>query len=106
MAALTYPVLRKGAMDGIKTIDDLIRAKNLTPDEMTQFKDLIDEFKERERRIEENISTTRANLSQLMSSIGMLGEKTSVLGKTLQSLLNEMNTVQLKMMPDENFYRE
>jgi FtsZ-binding cell division protein ZapB len=93
-------------MDGIKTIDDLIRAKNLTPDEMIQFKDLIEEFKEREKRIEENISAARTNLNQLMHSIGMLGEKTSVLGKTLQSLLNEMDIARLKLMPDENFYRE
>ncbi|MCX5812915.1 MAG: hypothetical protein NT178_10285 [Proteobacteria bacterium] len=93
-------------MEGIKTIDDLIRAKNLTPDEMTQFKDLIEEFKDREKRIAENISTAKANLNQLMCSIGMLGEKTSVLGKVLQSLLNEMDTARLKLMPDENFYRE
>jgi hypothetical protein len=93
-------------MDGIKTVDDLIRAKNLTPDEMTQFKDLIDEFKEREKRIEENIVSAKTNLNQLICSIRMLGEKTSVLGKTLQSLLNEMDIDRLKLMPIENFYRE
>jgi len=93
-------------MDGIKTVDDLIRAKNLTPDEMIQFKDLIEEFKEREKRIEENIRTAKTNLNQLMCSISMLGEKTSVLGKALQSLLNEMDITRLKLMPDEHFYRE
>ncbi len=93
-------------MDGIKTVDDLIRAKNLTPEEMEQFKDLIEEFKERERKIEENISTAKANLNQLFDTLRVIGERTVVLGKALEELLDDVGTRQLKMMPSEKFYRE
>jgi hypothetical protein len=93
-------------MDGIRTIDDLIRAKNLTAEEMTQFKDLIEEFKERERKIKENISTAKSNLNQLLYTIAALGEKTSVLGNALNSLLEEIDIVKLRQMPSDKFYRE
>jgi hypothetical protein len=93
-------------MDGIKTVDDLIRAKNLTAEEMTQFEDLIEEFKERERKIKENVSTARSNLNQLLFTIATLGEKTSVLGKALNSLLEEIDIAKLKLMPNDKFYRE
>jgi hypothetical protein len=93
-------------MDGIRTVDDLIRAKNLTPEEMTQFKDLIEEFKERERKIKENISTARSNLNQLLNTITTFSEKTSVLGKALNSLVEEIDIAKLKMMSSDKFYRE
>jgi hypothetical protein len=93
-------------MEGIKTVDDLIRAKNLTDEEMLQFKDLIEEFKERENRIKENISTAKSNLNQLFNTIAILGEKTSVLGNVLNILLEELDTNRLRLMPSDKFYRE
>jgi hypothetical protein len=93
-------------MEGIKTVDDLIRAKNLTPDEMLQFKDLIEESKEREKQIQESISAAKSNLNHLLHTITTLGEKTSVLGNALNSILEEIDITRLKLMPSDKFYRE
>jgi len=93
-------------MEGIKTVDDLIRAKNLTDEELLQFKDLIEEFKERENRIKENIGIAKSNLNQLFNTIATLGEKTSVLGNALNLLLEELDITRLRLMPSDKFYRE
>ncbi len=93
-------------MEGIKTVDDLIRAKNLTDEELLQFKDLIEEFKEREDRIKENICAAKFNLNQLFNTIAILGEKTSVLGNVLNILIEELDTNRLRLMPSDKFYRE
>jgi predicted nucleic acid-binding Zn-ribbon protein len=92
--------------DDIKTVDDLIKAKNLTPEELIQFKDMIDEFKERERKIEEHVTAAKSNLNQLSNTMRILGERASVIGKELRESLDEMERIQLQMMPNDKFYRE
>ena len=93
-------------MDNIKTIDDLIKAKNLTPEELMQFKDMIEEFKERERKIEEYTHTAKSNLNELSNSLQRLGERASILGTALRESLDKLERVQLQMMPNDKFYRE
>ena len=39
-------------MNGIKTVDDLIRAKNLTPEEEEQLRDIIEECRKERLRFE------------------------------------------------------
>jgi hypothetical protein len=92
--------------DDIKTVDDLVRAKNLTPEEQIQFKDMIEEFKERERKIEEYVTAAKSNLNQLSDTMRILGERASVVGKALKESLDEMERIHLRMMPNDKFYRE
>jgi hypothetical protein len=93
-------------MAEIKTVDDLIKAKNLTAEELIQFKDMIVEFKERERKIAEYTSAAKSNLNQLSNSMRILGERASVISKALRISLDEMEKVQLRMMPSDKFFRE
>jgi hypothetical protein len=61
----------------LRRVDDLIKAKNLTPEESIQFKDMIEEFKERERKIEEYVTAAKANLNERANTMRILGERTS-----------------------------
>ncbi len=90
----------------IRTVDDLIRAKNLTAEELIQFKDMIEEFRERERKIEEYATAARSNLNELSTSMRMLGERAAIMAKALRISLDEMERIQLRMMPSDKFYRE
>jgi hypothetical protein len=92
--------------DEIRTVDDLIKAKNLTAEELVEFKDMIEEFKERERKIEEHVSAAKSNLNQLSNSMKVLGERASIISKALRISLDEMERIQLRMMPNDKFYRE
>jgi len=92
--------------DEIKSVDDLIRAKNLTAEELMQFRDIIEESKERERKIEEYANAARSNLDQLSASMRILGERAAIVAKALRISLDEMERIQLRMMPSEKFYRE
>ena len=92
--------------DNIRTVDDLIKAKNLTAEELVEFKDMIEEFKERERKIEEYVSAAKSNLNQLSSSMRVLGERASIISKALRISLDDMERIQLRMMPNDKFYRE
>jgi hypothetical protein len=62
----------------LRRVDDLFKAKNLTPEELIQFKEMIEEFKERERKIEEYVTAAKANLNELASTMRILGERTSL----------------------------
>jgi hypothetical protein len=86
-----------------KIVDDLIKVKNLTPEESIQFKDMIEEFKERERKIEEHVAVAKVSLNELSNTMRILGERTSYIGKVLRESLDEMERIQLQMMPNNKF---
>jgi hypothetical protein len=93
-------------MDGIRTVDDLIKAKNLTEKELEMFDDLIREARERERKSNELSKQTRANLEKLSGDLTTIVEKTSQLGQSIKQLLDQMEALHLRSMPEGKFYRE
>ena len=93
-------------MDGIRTVDDLIKAKNLTEKELEMFDDLIQEARERERKSAELSRQTRANLEKLSGDLTTIVERTSELGQSIKQLLDQMETLHLRSMPEGKFYRE
>ena len=93
-------------MDGIKTIDDLIKAKKLTPEEQEELREIIEECRIRETQIEEASRVTRQNLEGLSRSFGLIVSAISDVGKAVDELYEEVGRLQLKMMPETQFFRE
>ena len=93
-------------MDGIKTIDDLIKAKKLTPEEREELREIIEECRIRETQIEEASRVTRQNLEGLSRSFGLIVSTISDVGKAVDELYEEVGRLQLKMMPETHFFRE
>jgi len=93
-------------MDGIRTVDDLIKAKNLTEKELEMFDNLIQEARERERKSAELSKQTRANLERLSGDLTTIVERTSELGRSIKQLLDQMESLHLRSMPEGKFYRE
>jgi hypothetical protein len=95
-----------GRMDGIKTIDDLIKAKKLTPAEQEELREIIEECRIRETQIEEASRVTKQNLEGLSRSFGLIVSTISDVGKAVDELYEEVGKLQLKMMPETQFFRE
>jgi hypothetical protein len=93
-------------MDKIKTVDDLLKAKNLTREEWDLFKELIEETKDREKKIAQCSAETRENLKRLSEEINRTLEQAAILSKCVEQTLDEMETHYLRIMPDHKFYRE
>jgi methyl-accepting chemotaxis protein len=93
-------------MNEIKTVDELIRAKNLTEEEMELFADLIKEARERERTSAELSRQTRANILKLSDGLNTIVEKTTYLSKAMEQLLDNMETLYIRSIPEAKFYRE
>ncbi len=93
-------------MDGIKTVDDLLKAKNLTPEEEDLLRDIITECRAREVQIKEVCSEARQNLESLSTNFGMIVQTIATVNREIDHLHEEVERLQLKMMPEEQFYRE
>jgi polyhydroxyalkanoate synthesis regulator phasin len=95
-----------GGMDGIKTIDELIKAKKLTPEEQEKLREIIEECRIRETQIQEASDATQQNLEILSRSFGLIVSTVSDVGKAVDELYEEVGRLQLKMMPETQFFRE
>jgi hypothetical protein len=93
-------------MNGIKTVDDLIRAKKLTPEEEEQLREIIEECRNRETQIQEASDTAKRNIEGLSRSFGVIVDTISSVGKAVDELYGEVERLQLRMMPEAQFYRE
>ncbi len=93
-------------MNAIKTVDDLIRAKNLTPEEEEQLRDIIEECRKREVQIQEASDTAKRNIEGLTKSFGMIVDTISNVGKAVDELHDEVERLQLRMMPEAQFFHE
>lgn len=92
-------------MKDIKTVDDLIRAKGLSAEEQEKLRDIIEECRTRELQIREASETARQNLEGLTKTFGMVIDTISNIGKAVDDLHNEVEKLQLKMMPEEQFFQ-
>lgn len=93
-------------MSEIKTVDELIQAKNLTEEEMELFADLIREAREREIKSVELSRKTKDNLRRLSVGLDTIVERTTELSRAMDRLLDQMETLYIKSIPDAKFYRE
>jgi len=93
-------------MDEVKTVEDLIRAKKLTAEEEEQLRDIIEECRVREIQIKEASDAARRNLEGLSRSFALIVDTIAAVGTCVNELQAEVERLQLKMMPEEVFYRE
>jgi broad-specificity NMP kinase len=93
-------------MKEIKTVDELIRSKNLTVEELELHKELIEECRQREQRITEFSRTAQLNLDKLSQSLVALRQRAVVLGDALKVLQERADNLYLKLLPEDMFYRE
>ncbi len=90
----------------IKGVDELISVKNLNPQELELHKDLIEECRERETMIEEYSARTQGSLQQLAQACETATERAKILAASIEKVLDEMETLCLKLLPDDQFYHE
>jgi hypothetical protein len=93
-------------MEGTKTVDDLLKAKKLTPDEQRQLREIIEECRAREAQIKEVSDATKRNLENLERTFGAIIETIGAVGASMDALYQEVERLQLKLMPEENFFHE
>jgi hypothetical protein len=93
-------------MDGVKTVDDLLEAKGVTDEETEQFHDIIEECRLREARIREASDAARQNILDLSEALSMIIGTFALVSKSVDALHDEVEQLQLRMMPEEEFYRE
>jgi type II secretory pathway component PulF len=93
-------------MKEFKTVEELIRSKNLTDEEMELHKDLIEECRVREERITEFSKIAQLNLERLSQSLVTLRTRAVVLGDALKVLQDRADNLYLRLLPEDIFYRE
>jgi hypothetical protein len=93
-------------MEGIKTVDELIRAKDLTAEEEENLKDIIEECRLRESQIKMASEEARRNLEGLSQTFSSLMNGIFNVGRAVDELQIEVEKMQLRMMPEEQFFRE
>jgi hypothetical protein len=93
-------------MNEIKTVADLLKAKGLTPEEMELHRGLIDECLGREQQINESSEQARHQLARLVEGIEMVSRKAVMLEKAVQQLVDQLENVYLRTLPEDTFYRE
>ena len=93
-------------MNGVKTVDDLLREKGVTAEEQEQLRDIIEECRLREVQIKEASDAARQNIQALSDALTMIIGTFAIVGKSVDALHDEVTQLQLRMMPEEQFYRE
>jgi hypothetical protein len=94
------------AMKEFQTVEELIRSKNLTDEELELHKDLIEECRAREERISEFSRIAQLNLEKLSQSLVTLRQRAVVLGDSLKILQERADNLYLRLLPEDIFYRE
>ncbi len=93
-------------MDGVKTVDDLLREKGVTADEEEKLRDIIEECRLREARIKEASDSARQNIQALSDTFTMIIDTFAAISQSVDALNDEFARLQLRMMPEEQFFRE
>jgi hypothetical protein len=93
-------------MKEFRTVEELIRSKNLTDEELELHKDLIEECRVREERISEFSRIAQLNLEKLSQSLVTLRQRAVVLGDSLKILQERADNLYLRLLPEDIFYHE
>ncbi len=89
-----------------KTIDELLRLKNLTPQELELHSALIEDCRERELMIVESAARTQGSLQQLADACEAATQRARALAMAIEKVLDEMEDLCLKLLPEEQFYHD
>ena len=92
-------------MKEIKTVEELIQAKGLSADEREMLRDVIEECRRREAQIREASESAKRNLQGLTRTFGAVMATISGIGRAVDDLQEEVERLQLRMMPEEQFFQ-
>jgi hypothetical protein len=93
-------------MNEISKVDELIEQKKLTPEEMELHQEIIEECREREKKIKEFSESAQRNLKILSREIKSMIEVTTFLKNATSELLERTACLYLKLLPKERFYND
>ncbi len=86
-------------MKPVKTIDDLLREKNLTPEEMERHRELIEECRARESQINEYSRASQESMRKMTDELDKLARTAEELWQEAQKLTNRVNGIYLRVTP-------
>ena len=92
-------------MSRIKTIDELIREKGLSAEELERHRELIEECKLREREIRESSMASARSLQQLSVQLGELENRLILLRRRAENLQDLTSRLYLKLLPRQSGFR-
>jgi wyosine [tRNA(Phe)-imidazoG37] synthetase (radical SAM superfamily) len=83
----------------VKTIDDLLREKNLTPEEMEKHRELIEECRMREAQIRAYTRSSQESMKKMNEELGKLARTAEELWQEAQRLTRRVNGIYLRVTP-------
>jgi hypothetical protein len=83
----------------VKTIDDPLREKNLTTEELERHRELIAECRVREAQISEYSRASQESMKKMNDELFKLARTAEELWQEAQKLTNRVNGIYLRVMP-------
>jgi uncharacterized coiled-coil DUF342 family protein len=90
---------RRNALKPVKTIDDLLREKNLTPEEMEEHRELIEECRAREVQLKEYARATHESMRRMTEELDKMSRMAEELWQEAQRLSQRVNGIYLHVAP-------
>jgi chromosome segregation ATPase len=90
---------READLKPVKTIEDLLREKNLTPEEYERHKQLIEECKVREAQINEYSQASRENIKKMSEELDRLTRSAGELWQAAEKLSQRVSGIYLQVAP-------
>ncbi len=86
-------------MKPVKTIDDLIREKELTAEELERHRELIEECRAREAQLKEYSRATRESMAKRTQELDKMSRTAKELWQEAQRLSRRVNGIYLHVAP-------
>jgi hypothetical protein len=86
-------------MGRIESVEEFLRKKNLSPEELETHRELISECLKREACIRKSGEETRNNLERLSETFSLILKKLEESGQIL-------GEIELRSIPERDFYKE
>ena len=86
-------------MKPVKTIDDLIRDKGLSAEELERHRELIEECRAREVQLQEYSRATRESMQRMTDELDKMSRTAEQLWQEAQLLAHRVNGICLRMAP-------
>jgi chromosome segregation ATPase len=83
----------------VKTIEDLLREKKLTPEELEQHRELIAECKARESQINDYSRASQESMKKMTDELNKLARTAEELWQEAQKLTTRVNGIYLRVTP-------
>ena len=86
-------------MKPVKTIDDLIRDKGLSAEELERHRELIEECRAREVQLQEYSRSSRESMQRLTDELDKMSRTAEQLWQEAHKLTDRVNGICLRLMP-------